>query len=856
MSNQSATTFFASIPARIEPLGSRRHRALVMWDRISPSQGWATFAILALTLSIVSESITAAEWIQIPGLTSTLLLAALIGLGLAKIRLPWIVAPLVGLALGAMFIIWRASSLLEGESTAGRIRELFDRLDIWYQAAVDGGISTDLLPFIMLLLTAAWILGFFSSWFIFRWNNVWVAVVLAGLAILTNLSFLPDTYAARFFLFMLMAMLLVVRMDSVRRHEVWRRLQIGFTPAGSWLTLHASLWLSLLVLMIAALLPLKIIVSDPIADFWRTARSPVARVEDTFTRLFSTLPSRKDTMGRFFGKTLPFMGKISFGGDVVAWADTEFPSYWLSQAYNFYTSQGWIASGTERIDVGPSILPPPSIDNRKREAVEQTIQLSFESRKYLSGGGFDWVSRPATIESLDPREFEINLNDPSNDAWYPPDIQELAEVFRADINEPRLEPDDVFVAGKLPDDLVLLDMVEDELGGIETITLQRKAQIAPDLVAWLFKDTLPENAQYRVISMVSVAEDDDLRGADTNYNRFISDHYLQLPPTLPERVSDKAEEVTAGMDNPLDKAVAIRDYLRGSEFTYSQDIDAPPRDTDGVDHFLFETKEGYSDYFGSAMTVMLRSVGVPARLAAGYAPGELEPQSEMRFIKDSDSHGWSQVYFPEYGWIDFEPTPYWPAYQRLIPDETVVDFGGGLGEGDSSLIDPEDMLDSFDDGFEEEGAGGGSSLADRAIDLTGYLIPIAIVVGVLTFVALLGRLMWNIGLGGLSTEERLYTKMSRLGFLAGLRRRPHQTPWEYARTIAQVVPSAEDNVGTISEAYARIRYGRRPTQDETEPDEEKIDNLNAAWNSARWRLLGRAFSRLTPQSRQARAPAR
>ena len=64
----------------------------------------------------------------------------------------------------------------------------------------------------------------------------------------------------------------------------------------------------------------------------------------------------------------------------------------------------------------------------------------------------------------------------------------------------------------------------------------------------------------------------------------------------------------------------IQAYLRGPEFTYSQSIDAPPPDSDGVEWFLFESKTGYSDYFASSMTVMLRSIGVPARLAAGYSP--------------------------------------------------------------------------------------------------------------------------------------------------------------------------------------------------------------------------------------------
>jgi len=358
---------------------------------------------------------------------------------------------------------------------------------------------------------------------------------------------------------------------------------------------------------------------------------------------------------------------------------------------------------------------------------------------------------------------------------------------------------------------------------------------------------------------VSVATDDDLRGANTEYNSFISDHYLQLPPTLPERVRNKAEEIAGGLDNPMDKALAIQDYLRGPEFTYSQDIDAPPRETDGretdgVDHFLFVSKEGYSDYFGSAMTVMLRAVGVPARLAAGYAPGEFEPNSEIRFIKDSDSHGWAQAYFPEYGWIDFEPTPNWPEHERVLPESIFVDLPPGFGENDPLEVNINDLLDPAAEGFEEEGAGGGAGFANLPFDVTRFLVPTAIVVGTLAVIALLARFLWNLGLGGFSTEERLYAKMSRLGFIAGLRRRPHQTPWEYALVIGQAVPSAADGVRHISARYAAARYGRHATQNDDDPDDVAVDELNTAWNHARWSLIGRAFGRLAPM-RSSRQPA-
>ena len=86
-------------------------------------------------------------------------------------------------------------------------------------------------------------------------------------------------------------------------------------------------------------------------------------------------------------------------------------------------------------------------------------------------------------------------------------------------------------------------------------------------------------------------------------------------------------------------------------------MNPPPYGSDGVDHFLFGLQEGYSEYFGSTMAVMLRTVGVPARLAVGYTTGDKVEGKEVYAVTDSHNHAWVEVYFPGFGWIPFEPTP-------------------------------------------------------------------------------------------------------------------------------------------------------------------------------------------------------
>ena len=309
---------------------------------------------------------------------------------------------------------------MKADSIVGRFVETFQRLDVWWEAATSGGISTDLLPFLIMLLALGWIAGFFSSWFIFRWSNVWIAVVLLGMAILTNLSFLPDTFASRFFIFAFIAMVLVVRMSIIQRHEMWRRLNVQFTPGAGWLTLHATVWFSIAVLILAVLLPMNAYTNSTAAQVWNIGRTPIATAEDFFARLFAALPSKKDQPGRLFGRWLPFIGKISFGGEAVGWATTDYPSYWLSQTYNQYTSKGWVASASEPLEIGPDILPPAA--ERYSEARSKVTDSPTRIlHRQVPDRWTIRLGKPGRhcAESLEPMKFYIHLEDASLDETMP-----------------------------------------------------------------------------------------------------------------------------------------------------------------------------------------------------------------------------------------------------------------------------------------------------------------------------------------------------------------------------------------------------------------------------------------------------
>lgn len=170
----------------------------------------------------------------------------------------------------------------------------------------------------------------------------------------------------------------------------------------------------------------------------------------------------------------------------------------------------------------------------------------------------------------------------------------------------------------------------------------------------IFGATLEARREYRADSVYPLVTVEDLRSASLDYPDWILSRYLQLPDTVPDRVVDLARELTATEPTPYDRAKAIEQYLR--EFPYNLDVPRPGAQTDIADFFLFELQEGYCDYYATSMVVLARAAGLPARLVIGYVSGQYDPVVARYVVTEADAHAWPEIYFPEYGWIEFEPT--------------------------------------------------------------------------------------------------------------------------------------------------------------------------------------------------------
>jgi transglutaminase-like putative cysteine protease len=168
--------------------------------------------------------------------------------------------------------------------------------------------------------------------------------------------------------------------------------------------------------------------------------------------------------------------------------------------------------------------------------------------------------------------------------------------------------------------------------------------------------SLSNGDMYTVVSAVPEWTADQLRNAGTNHPEEIRDRYLQVPESTPSRVRRRATQLTANAQTPYEAALLLQQWLTNNK-EYSLNVDRPSGNI--ADAFIFKMDRGYCVYYATAMTVMLRTLGIPARFTVGYTPGQ-RVADDRWVIRGYDSHAWVDVYFPEIGWVPFDPTPAGP----------------------------------------------------------------------------------------------------------------------------------------------------------------------------------------------------
>ena len=187
-----------------------------------------------------------------------------------------------------------------------------------------------------------------------------------------------------------------------------------------------------------------------------------------------------------------------------------------------------------------------------------------------------------------------------------------------------------------------------------------------DIIAWHAYPALRGGETYQVDAILSNPNRQQLQDAGTDYPEWVTKEYLQLPKSFSPQIKDLATEITAQARTPFEKAIFITRYLR-ENIKYAPTIPEVPRNKDPLEWVLFEYKQAYCVYYASSEVLMLRSVGVPARMAVGFAQGERNGNNYV--VRRLDAHAWPEVYFPRVGWVEFEPTAGQAPLDRPLPPQ-------------------------------------------------------------------------------------------------------------------------------------------------------------------------------------------
>jgi hypothetical protein len=343
--------------------------------------------------------------------------------------------------------------------------------------------------------------------------------------------------------------------------------------------------------------------------------------------------------------------------------------------------------------------------------------------------------------------------------------------------------------------------------------------------------------RYEGTSALPLIPPTELRQTPSEYPQAIRGTYLQVP-TLDPRTRDLAAQITSKFSNEYDKAANVELYLK-THYSYTLDLTGP-RAADPLANFLFVTRTGHCEYFASAMTILLRAAGVPARYVTGFLPGEYNDLGGDYIIRQSDAHAWVEVYFPSYGWVTFDPTPageaksgglfarmalYWDWFQYAWSEWIVnYDFGHQIALGQDIQKSSSSFSERAQQFYHRKQAEAMQLLLvlDRHIEASPYFLPSVLVLLVALLIFMRGRPVigylfarWTLRArrgGNLTASLAVfeYREMLRLLEKHGWKKHEAQTPLEFASAIPAT--NISQHIAQMTELYHSARFGNHPAR--------------------------------------------
>lgn len=742
-------------------------------------------AVLAILLVlVVANSTITADWVQgLSVLVRLGLLAGLIGGVLGALRrLPW-PAGLLALAILAPIGAFAFTGPRMLAAHPGDPHGI-GYLHAWWVRILDGDALNDLTFYLYLLALMFWFTAGWLTWCVVRWGQPLLGVVPAGAALATNILNFPSGQSGYTLAFLVITLTLLLWVSYQRSVAQARAAGTRLSGDARW-----DFW-EKGALVLAGMIILSIFI-PPLSTADRTVD-----IQSGLFRGWASVQQRLNHpvalgTGTASGSSIGFASDVPLGGPI-------------------HKSGGTVLTYTvEGISAGPAYFRGLNLTEAQagrwrygRDSIESLLLSRNQPARYAEQYGERGRSAYAISILRPPRGNESLV-------FYP---GELVQVNRDTVAFEAAVPG--VIGG--PTGLDTIDRVRVPTGAAAT---------------------------YQVVSSFSTASEAQLRAAPASYPDWLAAYRTYRSaapgtyrtPRAEARIQQLARQVTASEGNPYDRASAIERYLRSS-LTYTLSPPEPPPGSDPLEYFLFSSKQGYCEYFATAMGDMLRSLGIPTRLVNGFGPGAYDEKVGKYVVRESDAHTWVESYFPGYGWIPFEPTPdgaYFPIARASGVSAVCAELGvcdpgqepGGVPG------DPNPKPDAAKDPPQPVAPGPG-----RALRLPRWLQPVPAF-------AVLAALLALIAFAAVRylrprTVDGVWRRVRLLSRVAGVATREAETPTEFGARLARHLPGAGDEVSRLVDGFVVAAYAPPAAASGS------LDSVLEAWQAVRPRLLSLAAQRL------------
>lgn len=747
----------------------------------APVRWWDMSAALRLlVLMVIAVSrLTITGWtfhLQIVYVIA--ILGTIYGLALGQSRFSPFVAAVMATLTGLFVIPWQIGLTTgPGILWLERILSIVGRLTTILTQLSRQEPVPDYLLFLVLMSILFWVLSVQAAYNLARYAHSWRSALPVGLAILIMHTYDPNNRYGLLILgaYSVLTLLLVAHVTYLRRRRQWEHSRVQAPPEAGIELSQAALVAALLLVLIAWSAPPIAMPVPPLQQTWQKVSQPWRVIRNRMSNMFVSLRATLGVVTDYYDQNMELGLGNTFGDNVVM--TVEAPGdpppgvryYWRAWVYDRYNDGGWASTAPDTRSVTPDNFDLPFPELGGRWGATFIFNSSVSITTLYAPSQAVWASRPVRAA--------LTVNDD---------------------------------------------------GTVDLAALHAQAPLFA-------------GETYRVQSLLSSATIAQLREAGDDYPAWVTGRYLQLPAEVTQRTRDLAQSLAAGHDNPYDIAQTVTNYLRDN-IEYTRTIDPPPLGQEPLDWLLFDYKKGFCNYYASAEIVLLRSLGIPARIAVGYARGEIKvtdetaleqqfgerPQTLTYEVRQADAHAWPEVYFPGYGWVEFEPT----AGQAPLFRPTGLDLPDpasppAQGPDRTTPDDPTDLLRNEEDPGST--ASTTSALNVRLLVVSGSLIPALILfyvvwrmrpqdkpipvlvetglrrVGVQPPAALQ---RWAIR-ASWTAVERAYQEINNALGRLGARPAPADTPAERAVALENLLPANGASIQSLVREYHATAFSGR-----------------------------------------------